>query len=248
MANPLFSDKTYRENWQRAAALLGLSVPTDALPRFEALYQAVLDFNAHTNLTRLTTPDAFGYRHILESLVLSRWIPENARVVDVGSGGGFPVLPLALFRPDAGFTAIESTGKKCAFISEAADTLGVKNLMVLHERSEAAGNSKDYRASFDIVTARAVAALPVLLELTIPLVKTGGRLLAVKGDNAFDELKASGNAMDCLHAELVDTFSLKEDVAELPYVTDTCLLMFEKMDTTPKTYPRKPGTPAKSPL
>ena len=207
---------------------------------FHQLYLLLVKANEATNLTRITTMEGFAERHVGDAMALLPHIPDKAKVVDVGSGAGFPILPLLIARSDIEAGAVESIQKKAAFIRQAAQALGVANrLRVLSERAEVLGQDLIYREQADIVCARAVAALPTLLELCIPLLKVSGHFLALKGETWQDELGSAENALKAL--KLGAPTVLKP-------VGQGQLLVFQKTHSTPPNYPRRPGVPNKKPL
>lgn len=214
------------------------------LEQYSRFYDALIAYNEHVNLTRITEPVDFLYRHLLDSLLPLPWIPSGANIADVGSGAGFPALPLAMARADIHVTAIESTGKKCKFLEQIRQDFGLsERFTVLSERVETLARQKTYREKFDIVTARGVASLPTLLEFALPLLRPGGRFLALKGPKHEEELERSMDALDALHAELqaIQTF-------QVPELKGSVLMIFEKTGKTPKLYPREQGLPLKKPL
>lgn len=229
--------------WQSGARQLGIDSPEFFRPKIERLHDLLTAANRTTNLTRITEPGEFLIRHVLDSLSLLPFLPEGANLADVGSGPGFPAVPLAVVRPDLGITAIEATGKKCAFIESVRDELELANLRVLHRRAEEAGRDPELRESFGRVTGRALSALPVLLELTAPLLKPGGQLLAMKGANFQPELDAAAHAADEL-----GLVYLGVDTPPVPALAQSRILRFEKTARTPEKYPRRSGIPAKNPL
>ena len=235
MSSPLW------QQWQAQCQSRGLPVSDAWLARFGQLYALLLDANKTLNLTRITDPADFLNRHILEGLLLTAHIPQNARVGDVGSGGGFPALPMALLRPDITVTAIEAVGKKCRFIEATAEALQLQNVQTLSLRSEDMARDTQYREGFDVLTARAVAALPVLLEMTVPLLKPQGVLLALKGSRYPEEVAGSHNALKLLSAEIITT---EENFSG----GDGALLVIQKKATTLAAYPRKGGLIRKNPL
>jgi 16S rRNA (guanine527-N7)-methyltransferase len=164
-------------------------------------------------------------------------------MADIGSGAGFPSIPAAIARPDVQVLAVESIGKKCQFIQSVQESLPLPNLSVNNERSETLGHKPEARAQFDVVTARAVASLPVLLELCLPLLKEGGLFLALKGLAYEDELKVSRTALKTLGGTFKEVLSFPH-----PKLEGSRVLVFEKTGPTPKAYPRSAGTPAKKPL
>ena len=230
-------------HWRDACHSLGVTINDAQTDQFQRFYTHLIEVNRTTNLTRITALEDFLYRHLLDSLTLTPMIPPNATLADIGSGAGFPAIPLAIVRPDLQITAVESVGKKCAFMAEAAQQLQLSGFTVRNQRSETLGQDPQTRARFDVVTARAVSGLPVLLELCLPLLKTGGHLLAMKGLSYEAELDASQNALKVLGGKLqqVKTF-------EHPTLSGARLLVFEKVKATPAQYPRPIGIPAKSPL
>jgi 16S rRNA (guanine527-N7)-methyltransferase len=229
--------------WRKACQDLGVSISDEQEAQLHCFYEHLIEANRSVNLTRITALEDFLYRHLLDSLTLAPLLPANARLADIGSGAGIPAIPLAIARPDIQVTAVESVGKKCAFIEEAAQKLQLSGFTVRNQRSETLGQDPQTRAKFDAVSARAVAALPVLLELCLPLVKVGGRFLAMKGLSYEPELDASKNALKLLGGKLntVQTF-------EHPSLVGARLLIFEKIKPTPSNYPRSIGLPAKTPL
>lgn len=222
---------------------IGVPVSESQKALLERFYQDLLVANQTTNLTRITAPEDFLYRHLLDSLSILPLIPEGASVVDIGSGAGFPAIPMALMRPESKIAAVESVGKKCLFMAAEKEKLGLENFTVYNERSENLGQNPAHRGHYDIALARAVASLPVLLELCIPLVKVGGRFLAMKGLSYEPELEASANALKALGAEFKTVHQF-----EHPRLEGSRILIFEKIKSTPKAYPRQAGTPTRNPL
>lgn len=216
----------------------------DVLQQWGAFLGLLLEANRRTNLTAIRDSEEAWRRHILETVALAARLESGpAAVADIGSGGGVPGIPLAILRPDLDLVLIESRSRKAAFLAEACRALGLARVAVLAERAEAAGRLPDRRERADAVVARAVAPLPVLLELALPLLKTGGRLLAVKGERAQEEVGAAGRALELLggSVEAID--------ALLPGTDNRSrLVIVKKTAATPDRYPRAPGTPARRPL
>ncbi len=231
------------ELWLNHCRTIGVAIPDERLPLFQQFYDLLLTANQSVNLTRITAPQDFLDRNLLDSLTLSPLIPDGASIADIGSGAGFPALPLAMARPDLKITAVESIGKKCHFIREAAEALQLSNVTVLNLRSEDMGHDKRYREKFDVVTARAVASLPTLLELCIPLVRVKGLFLAMKGLNAEVELDAAQKALKVLATRYVETRTFP-----LEALQGSRLLAFSKTARTQDAYPRHSGLPGKKPL
>lgn len=223
------------------AEALGIAFETGDLDRLGRYLDLLLQANERFNLTAITDPQQAWMRHILDSLTLVPLIVtcEARTVIDVGSGGGLPGVPLAIVMPDTQFTLLEATGKKARFLEETIATLGLCNARVVNERAEVVGQDVHlHREQYDLVIARAVGRLPVLLELTVPLARIGGFVLAMKGEQAASEIVESKAALHLLHAHVVETRP-----------TETgAIVVIEKQRKTPRAYPRGPGDPKKSPL
>jgi 16S rRNA (guanine527-N7)-methyltransferase len=208
------------------------------LGRFLSL---LLDANTRFNLTAITDPAKAWMRHILDSLTLIPLLaelPEGSRVIDVGSGGGLPGVPLSITMGGLSFTLLEATGKKAAFLRETAAALGATNITVVADRAEHAGHLPDQRERYDAAVARAVGPLAVIAELTVPLVKIGGRVLLIKGQRADEELAAAKAALHRLHVT---------HAATLDTPTGR-IVVLDKPRKTPSGYPRRPGEPKQRPL
>jgi 16S rRNA (guanine527-N7)-methyltransferase len=213
-----------------------------------AFYQAqLLDWNANRmNLTAITEPEAVQIRHFLDSMSIVQVMgfDEGDRLIDVGTGAGFPGLVLAIVFPQLDVTLLDSTKKKLGFLDFVIGELGLKNVRTLHMRAEEAGKSKKHREQYDIVTARAVARLPVLAEYILPLAKIGGFCIAMKGETALQELDDAKRALYVLGGEAMPPAEV-----HLPDVEHThYLVTIQKTQKTPKAYPRKAGTPNKQPI
>jgi 16S rRNA (guanine527-N7)-methyltransferase len=223
---------------ESAQNLFNLSLDEDSVDTLEAYYDAVVEANKEFNLTAITGKDEFVVKHFIDSLAGVGFIPEGAKLIDVGSGGGFPSFPIAASRKDVEVTALDSTAKKMNFVGGTARFLGVKNLKTIVGRAE---EMKDLFGTFDVVTARAVSALPILLEICSPLIKVGGLMIAYKTDES--EIEMSQSAVKTLNMVLKNTFSFN-----LPNGDRRSILVFEKVAPTPKQYPRQYCQIKKRPL
>jgi 16S rRNA (guanine527-N7)-methyltransferase len=223
-------------------------IPSDnrQLQLFEKYYSILFNWNQKMNLTAIEALDDVMVFHFLDSLtpLLTNKIGSQAKVIDVGSGGGFPGIPIKIMRPDIEMVLVDSSNKKVAFLNELIDALSLDNTYALHKRAEQLGHEKGFRESFAVVLSRAVAQLNVLCEYCLPLNELGGTFLAHKGPGAEDEMNLAQNAIKILGGSKPEIF--KADI--LGSQKRHYLVMIEKSAKTPKKYPRTPGKPEKSPL
>ncbi|MHC4429405.1 MAG: 16S rRNA (guanine(527)-N(7))-methyltransferase RsmG [Planctomycetota bacterium] len=229
------------EPFLRDAEAQGIAFDVGDIERLGLFLALLLEANRSFNLTAITDAEEAWHKHVLDSLSLLKYLAasEAKRVVDVGSGGGFPGMPLAVALPDVRFCLVEATGKKARFLEQAAAALALPNVEVICERAETIGQDhKHHRAQYDAVVARAVGPLEVLLELTVPLARVGGHVLAIKGERAAAEIEEAAEALRLLHAEVVTA-------DRTPTGTVVCI---EKVGPTPRTYPRRPGEPKRAPI
>lgn len=196
-------------------------------------YELLVEWNARINLTAITDPEGVAARHFADSVLGARFVPENARLIDVGTGAGFPGIPLKLVRPDIELTLLDSLNKRLIFLREVIKELGIGAELV-HMRAEDAGRDPVYREKFDAATSRAVAGTDRIAEWTLPLIKVKGISLMYKGPGAEEELKtAAGVVKDLRAAAKIEGFST-------PW-GERNIIIAEKYAETPKKYPRKPG-------
>jgi 16S rRNA (guanine527-N7)-methyltransferase len=229
------------------AAAYGINLSDAQLAHFERYVVMLGEWNERVNLVADGSPDVVLRRHVLESLALGSALRErevlrpDSRVIDVGSGAGFPGLAIKVAWPTVRLTLLEATAKKTAFLSAVTEALAVPNVDVLTGRAEELGHDRSLREAFDLVLARALAPLPALLELTLGFARVGGRVVAPKGSRVEQELAAAEHAADVLHAKL---FAVP---FEVPGPAQR-LVVAVKQAPTPDAYPRRPGVPSKSPL
>jgi 16S rRNA (guanine527-N7)-methyltransferase len=223
------------------AASLNIAFDPGDVARLGRYIALLLDANTRFNLTAITNVEEVWTRHVLDSLTLVPMIVslDALNVIDIGSGGGLPGIPLAIVLPEVQFTLLEATGKKARFLQDTARQLQLSNVTVICDRAETVGQDhKQYRETFDIAIARAVGKLPVLLELTVPFAKVGGHVLAMKGERAPEEIIEARQALHLLHAQ----------VTERNQTATGTIVVIEKLRKTPRGYPRKPGEPKRAPL
>ena len=224
-----------------ALAAQGIELDAGEPERLRGYLRALLEANERFNLTAVTDAAEAWVRHVQDSLSLVPFLASAGAkaVIDVGSGGGLPGMPLAIAMPDVSFTLLEATGKKAAFLEETARALGCANVRVVNDRAEAAGQDHHaHRATYDVAVSRAVGRLNVLAELTVPFVREGGTVLCIKGAQAPEEVAEAKQALYRLHAQ----------VADLVRTPTGTVVVIEKVRATPRSYPRSPGEPKRRPL
>ena len=226
------------------AEKLGLSLTNEQLKHFDLLSDLLVEQNKTMNLTAITDPDGIAVKHFADSIsVLTACdMPIGARVMDIGTGAGFPGIPLLIMRPDLDLTMVDSTAKKLKYVQSTVDSLGLI-ATTLHTRAEEAGQSKEYRENFDFVCSRAVAALNVLCEYCLPFVKVGGYFIAMKGAKAQEEIDSAKSAIKTLGGKIVaeKSFSLSDG-------GERTLVVIKKISQIPPKYPRPSAQIAKKPL
>lgn len=209
--------------------------------KFYTLYTMLVDFNSKTNITAITEPREVMLKHFADSLMIEQLIPKGSKLLDVGCGGGFPTLPLCAVRQDLEITALDSTAKKLEFVKTAAEAIR-HPIKTVAGRAEELGKLPQFREQYDVVTARAVANLPVLSEWCIPFVKVGGVFIAMKGQSGKEELDVAQNAVFLLGCKCEETTEMPLENAVRVNIT------IRKTTSTPKIYPRTNSAIKKKPL
>lgn len=233
-----------KEMLRTAGEKAGVSLDEQAWERLARHWELVQEANRKFNLTAITERETAVEKHYLDCLLaLDALDALPGPLCDLGSGGGFPGLVLAIARPERPITLVEATEKKCAFLEECAGELGLSQLRVVNARAEEAGRDPALREQFAVVTARALAAMNVLCEYALPLLEQGGSLLAYKGAGWEEEAEAAANALSLLNGGLQG-----HSLYQLPGGDQRCLLRVEKTGPCPEKYPRRPGMPTKRPL
>ena len=225
---------------------LGFPLTDRQKEQYERYFELLVEWNEKINLTAITEKDEVYLKHFYDSIApILQGLIENQpiRLLDIGAGAGFPSLPMKILFPELDVTIIDSLNKRINFLHLLAEELGLSGVHFYHGRAEDFAQDKAFRAQFDIVTARAVARMQVLSELTIPYLKVGGRLLALKASNAPEELEEAKNALNLLFSKVGDNLQY-----ELPNGDPRYITLVEKKKETPNKYPRKAGMPNKRPL
>lgn len=239
-------NKAIDEFARQAQSMLSLELSATQLAQFEQLTGLLLDWNTRMNLTGITEPADIALKHYLDSLTVLKVLTKagHSRLLDVGTGAGFPGLPLAIVLPQLRATLLDSTAKKLRFIEEAGRALGLDNIRIVHARAEDAGRDDAHRGAYDFVTARAVSRMPVLMECTLPMTKRGGLVIAMKGASAHEETRAAAKAISTLGGKLAGIDEVRLPNLENPRF----LVMVRKVGKTPRRYPRQAGAPSRDPI
>lgn len=226
-------------------AALGIAAGEETAARIAAYHDRIMAMNASINLTGIRDANESLVKNVYDSLTAydPAHFQEGGRVLDLGTGAGFPGMILALLRPDMQFVLMDSIQKKLRCVEEAGAAAGAENVKCLHMRAEEGGRRKKLRETFDVVTARAVKSLPVVAEWALPFVKEGGVFLAMKGPGADEELAAAARLLALMETKL----EAKKDL-RLPSGEERCILVLRKTGPTPKTFPRKVGVAEKNPI
>ena len=236
----------YPEESRKQLLAEDIALTDQQMAQFDTYFHLLVEWNEKMNLTAITEEKEVYLKHFYDSLLVGLKMALNpqAAICDVGSGAGFPSIPLKILYPELSVTIVDSLKKRITFLQELTDQLGLTNVHLYHDRAETFGQNPAFREQFDYVTARAVARLNVLAELCLPLVKKDGYFLALKAAKSDEELQEAKPAIAQLGGKFIE-----EKTMALPLSGDERhLLVIQKKKVTPKKYPRKPGLPNKQPI
>lgn len=223
---------------------INVDITENQISKFYEYMNLLLEWNEKINLTAITKQDEIILKHFVDCLTIQKYIVKNKKIVDIGTGAGFPGIPLAIMNESNNFVLVDSLNKRINFLNDVKAKIKLENMEAIHSRAEEFCQNKKYREKFDIAVSRAVANLSVLAEYLLPAVKVGGQVICMKGSQVEEELNDA-------------KFALKELGGKIKSVDEFCLpgtdmkrnvIIVEKIKETPKKYPRKAGTPAKQPL
>ncbi|MFA6807581.1 MAG: 16S rRNA (guanine(527)-N(7))-methyltransferase RsmG [Eubacteriales bacterium] len=234
---------------EKANSLLNINLSDQSVDELCVYGDMLLEWNQKFNLTSITEPSEVIIKHFVDSLAFINYISQifpslYFKYADIGTGAGFPAIPLKIVRPELEIVLIDSLAKRLTFLNEVISTLKFDKISTDHGRVEDFGHNCNYRSSFDLVTARAVAELPVLIEFAVPLLKVGGYFFAAKGSNPEEEIGHSRNALKMLNSEVVNIFKYSLG----PKAENRSFVVIKKLSDTLAKYPRKAGIPKKNPL
>ena len=235
---------TFNEGLLEKASTMGVRFSVEQMEQFYKYMNLLIEWNEKMNLTAIIEPSEIILKHFIDSITILKDIKDGSTVVDVGTGAGFPGIPLSIMNPTLKITLVDSLNKRLIFLQEVIKELNLKNVELIHARAEEFGRNKKYREKFDIATSRAVANLATLSEYLLPLVKISGQAISMKAGNASQEIEEAQKAIKTLggHINRIDEFYLPQtDIART-------IIIIDKIKETPNQYPRKAGTPSKEPI
>lgn len=237
-------EEDFKEEIKERAVQFGVDLSEKQQEAFYQYMQLLIEWNQKMNLTAITEPEEILTKHFIDSISIIPYIQEEKNVLDIGTGAGFPGIPLKIVLPQNSFILLDSLNKRINFLKEVIRSLKLENIEAIHGRAEEFCKLKQKRENYDIVTSRAVAKLNVLLEYMLPFVKIGGKCICMKSSAIDEELDEAQKAIEILggRIEKVDTILLENTNIERKIV------IIEKIKSTPEKYPRKVGTPVKEPI
>lgn len=223
---------------------INLNLCDEQINKFFTFKEFLINYNKKVNLTAITENKDILLKHFIDSTTICPFIKKDSKIIDVGTGAGFPGIPIKIIRNDTEITLLDSLNKRVTFLNEAIKTLYLEDLTTVHSRAEDAGQNPIYREKFDYSISRAVAKLSVLAELCLPFVKIGGKFISMKGSIIEDELKEADNAITKLGGIVEEVIPVKIPFTDINH----SIIIINKLYTTPSIYPRKAGKISKNPI
>ncbi len=226
------------------ASGINIEITDKQAQKFYKYMNQLIEWNEKINLTAITEPKDVITKHFIDSITIEKYVNNGAKIIDVGTGAGFPGIPLSILREDLKITLMDSLNKRIKFLDEVIKENSLLNVDTVHSRAEELGKNPDFRGKFDVATSRAVASLNVLLEYLVPFVKVGGYCICMKGSNIDEEINDAKKALELLKCKIekIETF----DLPGSDYGRN--IIIIKKIGETSNKFPRKPGTPSKEPL
>ena len=230
---------------RKSAEQVDIKFNEEQLQQFDRFYNLVIEWNKKINLTTITEPRYFAIKHIIDSVLVwnDEKFPKVESIIDVGTGAGFPGIPLKIYKPHLKITLLDSLAKRVKFLTAVVDEIGLKDMTVIHSRAEDAAHNLELRETFDVAVSRAVAKLNILAEYCMPFIKSDGYFAALKGSNFKEEISDARGAIKVLGGNEIECINV-----ELPNGDARNLIYVKKINVSPKKFPRKAGTPEKKPL
>lgn len=234
----------FKREFEKYLAKMNISLLKEQYGQFYAYMEFLIEWNEKMNLTAITDPKEIILKHFVDSLTIAKYVKEDKSIIDMGTGAGFPGIPIKIYRKDVKVVLADSLNKRIKFLDEVIDKLKLENVETIHCRAEELGKNKQYREKFDYATSRAVANLSTLSEYLMPFIKLNGKCIFMKTIEVEEELEKAKKAIKTLGGKIekVDKFEIPEsDLGR-------SIIIVKKEKITPSKFPRKPGTPAKEPL
>lgn len=222
---------------------IGIEVTDKMVEQFYQYMKGVVDWNEKINVTAITDENMFIVKHFIDSLTVNKYIENNKKIIDIGTGAGFPGIPLKILNPDVEITLIDSVNKKLNVIRDLSEKIHLNDIQIIHTRAEDLANDMNYRETYDVATTRAVSNFSTIVEYMLPFVKVGGYAVCMKGPNYKEELYEANNAINILGGKIekIESLNVNED-------NERNIIIIKKVKETPKKYPRGQGKPLKEPI
>lgn len=233
----------FSEELEIKAKQIEIELTKKQIEKYYNYMNLLLEWNEKINLTAIIEPREIILKHFVDSLTIAKYIKDDEKLIDVGTGAGFPGIPLSIVKENTDIVLLDSLNKRINFLEEVKENLKLENITTIHGRAEEFGKNKNEREKYDIATSRAVAPLNILLEYLLPLVKVGGKAICMKGSN-IEEIENAKNALEILGGKI-------EKIEEITLPNSDIkrnIIIVKKVKNTPSKYPRKPGTPSKEPI
>ena len=237
-------EKIFKSNLRKNAKIIGVNLNDNMLDQFYKYKNMVLDWNEKINLTAITDDLDFIIKHLIDSLTINKYVENGKTIIDIGTGAGFPGIPIKILNKENKVVLFDSLNKRIRVLENIIENLNIENVELIHGRAEETFKNIKYREKYDIAVSRAVASLNVLVELMLPAVKLGGTCICMKGNNVERELEEAQKAIKELGGEIYKTEKIV--LPELNLKRN--IVIIKKVKQTPQQYPRKPGTPQKLPI
>lgn len=233
----------FSEELEIKAKQIEIELTKEQIEKYYNYMNLLLEWNEKINLTAIIEPREIILKHFVDSLTIAKYIKDDEKLIDVGTGAGFPGIPLSIVKENTDIVLLDSLNKRINFLEEVKENLKLENITTIHGRAEEFGKNKKERETYEIATSRAVAPLNILLEYLLPLVKVGGKAICMKGSN-IEEIENARNALEILGGKI-------EKIEEITLPNSDIkrnIIIVKKVKNTPSKYPRKPGTPSKEPI
>ncbi len=233
----------FKKLFLEEAKKINVSVDEDMINKFYTYMKEIIVWNDKVNVTAITDERMFIVKHFIDSLTINRFLEDKKSIIDIGTGAGFPGIPLKIVNPNLKVTLIDSVNKKLNVIRNISEKINLTNLEIIHTRAEDLANKNEYREKYDVATTRAVSNLTTILEYMLPFVKVGGYAVCMKGPNYTQELEDARNAIEILGGkyQCIETLNVNEEL-------ERNIIIIKKVKETPKKYPRGQGKPLKEPI